>query len=246
MIKFQQIYSDIVLFLGDIHGEYDIVPNFLKKYEITDAVIIQVGDFGIGYETKHKDEKKLMYLNKRLAIFNSKLFVIRGNHDDPSWFKEYFSLGYVNLLPDYSILNINGFNYLGIGGAVSVDRTDRKPYITGKGVGWWKDEVVNFDEDKIKSLNDIDVVFSHTAPDFAFPQIKTGVEYWTNRDDKLLNDLTTERNMMNKIYKEISLNNNISHWYYGHFHKSNNMKHLNTNFVLLDINEFVEHGKRLF
>lgn len=236
-------YWDIeyILFCGDIHGDYDIIPKFLKKYDITNSIIFQVGDFGIGWDNEPKEIRKLMNLNQRLFNLNSNLLVIRGNHDDPKYFNNKYHYSNLKLLKDYTCISINGFNYLGIGGAVSIDRVNRKPYKTGKGVGWWKDEIVEYNNEIISDLENIDVVFSHTAPDFVSPFNKSNLNYWILRDDKILDDINHERSIMTKIYDEIIMNNNVSHWYYGHFHFSNKEKFKNTKFQLLNVNEIIEH-----
>lgn len=246
--------KDFVLICGDTHDNNKVIPDFLKKYEIINAAIFHVGDFGIGWDSKEKEHRKLKFLSERLAISNSHLFVSRGNHDDPIWFKEYFSTGYIHLLPDYSIITLNGQNFLTIGGATSVDRSNRKEWLkmmgikwwlnkkTRKGLnrGWWKDEVVVYN-DMVETVKNIDVVISHTAPSFSTPYLKDGVMHFALNDSTLIKNLYDERQLMSKIYDKLSENNHIKNWYYGHFHKSNVEMHLNTKFQLLDIDEIVEH-----
>ena len=38
-----------ILYLGDIHGSFNLIHQYVKKYDIKDAHIIQVGDFGVGF-----------------------------------------------------------------------------------------------------------------------------------------------------------------------------------------------------
>ena len=58
-------------------------------------------------------------------------------------------------------------NHLFIGGAVSIDRVPRR--MDTRSESWWKDEVVNFDFERVKEFRDIDRVICHTAPDFCQP-----------------------------------------------------------------------------
>lgn len=257
MYKLNCKTKDFVLYCGDIHGKYDVIPDFLKKYGITNAAIIQAGDFGLGWGNKAKEERQMNHLSERLAVSNSQLFAMRGNHDRKDWFKEYFSTGYVHLIPDYTVLNINEQNILFIGGAVSVDRSNRKEWLKMMGIkwwldkhnrkgieaGWWEDEVVVYNT-MVEEVTDIDVVVSHTAPSFSTPFRKTGISNYMMRDTLLVKDLDDERRLMTKIYKELTNNNNIRNWYYGHFHKSNTEMYMDTQFQLLDINEIVEHKIR--
>ena len=37
-----------ILYLGDIHGNFNLINQYLKRFDIKDAYIIQVGDFGVG------------------------------------------------------------------------------------------------------------------------------------------------------------------------------------------------------
>lgn len=232
---------DFLLFCGDIHGNIDVIPKFLKKNELSNCAICQCGDFGIGWENPHKNNRVMNYLNDRLINCNSDLFVIRGNHDDPKFFNEEYSLSNLFLLKDYSVININDINILGLGGAISIDRTDRKAYWGKSSIGYWKDENFNLNINKLKELRNIDIVFSHSAPNFCFPIRKNGVEKYIIRDKELEIDLNNERDDLNTAYEIIKENNNIKNWYYGHFHKSNVEYTQNTIFTLLDINELKEY-----
>ena len=119
---------DYIFFCGDIHGEYDVIPNFIRDHKLYNVAVIVVGDFGIGFEVMKTEIKRLNYLNNRMKHTNSKLFAIRGNHDNPLYFTGEFDKSNVKLLPDYTILNLNDNNILCIGGAISVDRKQRKSY----------------------------------------------------------------------------------------------------------------------
>jgi metallophosphoesterase superfamily enzyme len=78
-----------IYIVGDIHGKFETIFNHLYYNELKDVVYIQVGDFGIGYNLKYEKEK-LRELNLLLEERYSELYVIRGNHDDPSFFTENF------------------------------------------------------------------------------------------------------------------------------------------------------------
>ena len=122
--------KDKIALLGDIHGMYGRLRWMVKPSNdrcITDAYIIQVGDFGVGFYRENYYKFEFQLLNKELEKSNCHLYVIRGNHDDPSWFKETHNpFGYKNitLLQDYSELNLLGKSILLVGGAISIE--DRK------------------------------------------------------------------------------------------------------------------------
>lgn len=119
-----------IFVLGDIHGHWSLIINFLDKISETNS-----------------------------CIRDSVLYIVRGNHDDPNWFKDdkfleiKSELSNINFVSDYIVININDENFLMIGGAVSVDRTvqRQKSY-----VAWCEDEKLNFDIDKVKDLKNID------------------------------------------------------------------------------------------
>ena len=58
--------------LGDIHGEWSVILNHLKKTDFDmnerkDICYIQVGDFAIGYNDVKVELRKLLILNNELA-----------------------------------------------------------------------------------------------------------------------------------------------------------------------------------
>lgn len=242
MIYKNKIY-DFLLFCGDIHGEINVIPDFIKHYDIKNAAIFQLGDFGIGFETKEKENKRLKYLNERLKRSDSDLFVIRGNHDDPSYFTSNQEYNNLLLLKDYEVICINGWNILGIGGATSIDRTNRRNYWYKKGRDYWKDEEIVLKEDILKEMYDIDIVCTHSAPNFCPPFTKDNIHEWIKRDSELSSDIAVERHNLTMIYEILSKNNNISDWYYGHFHFNQKTHIGNTTFHALDINKIEENIK---
>ena len=203
-----------------------------------------VYDFGIGFDEIDKEFAKLLKLNERLVEQESDLFILRGNHDNPNWFidtnfnelKE--KLTNIFFVPDYTVLNIDLENHLFIGGAVSIDRVPRR--MDTRSESWWKDEVVNFDFERVKEFRDIDRVICHTAPDFCQPLKFNQLVYnYATQDDLLLEDLRNERANMTKLVTEIMKNNKIKGYYYGHFHNSYRFYHNDCEFVGINVNQFI-------
>ena len=234
-------------FLGDIHGEWSVILNHLRKVSDFDLAekrnicYIQVGDFGIGYNKVEIEFRKLQVLNEELATRESDLFIIRGNHDDPEWFQsnKYDSykqqLTNIFFVPDYTVLNIDRENILFVGGAVSIDRNYNKMY----GGKYWEDEIVKFDFELVKELRDIDRMICHTSPDFVEPLTFNNLVYsYAKNDDLLLDDLRNERANMGKLVTEVMKNNKLKGFYYGHFHRNYRFYHNDCEFVCLDINKF--------
>lgn len=243
---------DLLLVCGDIHGDLDIIPNFIRDNDLNNCGVIIAGDFGIGFQSHQKELRRLEYLNNRLKNTNSQVYVVRGNHDNPMYFTGEYDTDFVKLVPDYTILELNLLNILCVGGATSIDRTARNSYINKNntthslsinknGSDWWENEVFVYDKNKIKNLLNIDIVITHTAPNFTYPLIKGGLDYWIKNDSNLDGDITVERHNVTMLYNDlIERGNNISKWYYGHFHMSNKTYYNKTIFNVLNINEIQE------
>lgn len=229
--------KDRLFFLGDLHGNWKLIKYYVKTYGITNAYIIQVGDFGIGFKKEAVDEEYLEFINSKLEQFNVTLLVIRGNHDDPKPFTNNKKLSNIEFLPDYTIRNLCGKNILFVGGAVSVDRNHRRM----NQLGWFEGEKFVLDEERLYGAKDIDIVVTHSAPSFAFPiGFNQFVYDYAKEDDLLLKDMEVERNNLTKMYDILEMKNEISHWYYGHFHKSIVDRFKHTEFRLLGIGELKE------
>jgi len=228
-----------LLFLGDIHNKFNVINQHLKKYDIRDANIIQVGDFGVGFYDHIKDMRHLAMTNDVLAKRNVFLYAIRGNHDNPFYFElDPFNFSNIKFVPDYSVLNLSDKNILFIGGATSIDRNIRT-----NGSDWWKNEVFVYDEPKIKTFENIDIVITHTCdynnPKRGFELVKQHASY--SGDDKLVSDIQHERYLLKNLFYWLSQKNKIELALCGHFHISDTfVDDFGVNHRVLDINEFWE------
>ncbi len=217
-----------LLFLGDHHGEWSYLLDIVDAKKISDCYLISVGDSGIGFTNKENQEKNNHWLNEEFKERNIVFMAARGNHDDPAYFQgaNRVSLSNFELIEDYTVAEYNGKKIQFIGGAVSIDRTARK-----EGVSYWEDEAVKLDRDKCKK---VDILVTHTAPSWCFPQQFNEMVYgWALEDAYLIGDLSNERVIMDEIFKLCKPYLHL----YGHFHSSwteeiNGCKH-----KLLDINE---------
>lgn len=238
-----------ILVIGDNHDHWEVFPNIIRDYGLDNCAVILAGDFGIGFEPFNNEMRKVSYLSKRMAYTNSVLFVVRGNHDNPEYFTGIFDTDNVKLVPDYTVLNINGINILCVGGAFSIDRTIRKSYFnfnnTKSGVisknDYWPNEMFIYDHDKIMSMKNINMVVTHSAPKICPPYIKNNLKFWSINDKNIIEDCNIERSQLFQIYDNLIQNgNNISHWFYGHFHNHYKTPYHNTIFIGLDINDLAE------
>lgn len=243
-----KIFNHIIVF-GDIHGEWDVIPNFIRDYQLSNCAIIVAGDFGIGFAPMKDELRRIKNISKRMKHTDSTLFAIRGNHDNPEYFTGEFDTDRFKLVPDYTVLNLNNINILCVGGAYSVDRVVRRSYYNPREKksdvivvnDYWKDEVFNYDHDKVMSLKDINVVVTHSAPNVAPPYLKSGLDTWAVKDENIIQDCDIERSQLSQMYTNLIDNGNkISLWFYGHFHQSNTIEYNGTRFIGLSINQYKE------
>ena len=219
-----------ILFLGDHHGNWSYLHDILDDKRVYDCYLISVGDSGIGFTDKIRQERMINQLNQEFKNRGINFMSIRGNHDDPAYFeKEGTDLSNFKLIEDYTVMKYNGKKIQFIGGAISIDRTARK-----EGTSYWRDEGLYFDKYKCK---EVDILVTHTTPSWCFPQQFNEMVYgWAREDADLLEELTDERAVMDEIFKICKPTLHL----YGHFHSSwteviNGCKH-----KLLNINEIWE------
>jgi len=238
---------------GDTHGNFEYIRKTIKNRNITDMVLFHVGDFGVGFNDERKDKLELSRLNTRLEKNNCQMYVIRGNHDKPAYFDGTWDWTNLHLVPDYTIVNVEGYDVLMVGGAISVDRVPRKReelIYARNNVDkelYWYDEPFVLDEGKLKEIKWVTYVVTHSSPKFVEPINNIGipshgylVESFAIDDANLKADLDKEREDLTRMYEILKENNYISKWFYGHFHRSNAMYYEDTDFVLLGVNEFRE------
>lgn len=225
--------KDKIIIVGDIHGAYPRLRYDISR-SYTDAHIIQVGDFGFGFHKPNYYKTELADVSKTLTKTNCHLYVIRGNHDDPSYFAETnnpFGFDNITVLADYSELNLLGKSILLVGGAVSVDRRFRQV-----GRSWWYDEDFNLKlEDQFPYKDrQYDLVVTHTRPGVcgAFKGFDN-IQYWCDQDPDLKNDLIDESQQLDYLYERTKPKD----WFYGHFHKSDITQYEDTRFRCINIDE---------
>jgi DNA repair exonuclease SbcCD nuclease subunit len=236
----------MILFVGDVHGEFKgLVVKLVRTY-VRNSHLIQVGDFGVGFKAKQTETDELEVLNNFLETTGNKLYVIRGNHDNPKYFKTPSEFSNIIFLEDYSILEIEGLTILLAGGAISIDRMARV-----LDVSYWPGEAFGYDEaivkKKIGGLKKIDIVVTHNAPEQFHPvELSDIVVSYALRDQPLLGEIRKER------YKHTQLMDLLirkklkpKFWYYGHFHMSYAATFKGIQYQVLDCSEFYEHGREI-
>ena len=204
-----------IIIVGDVHGKFNTLKwNIHDRYKHRDANIIQVGDFGVGFCKPNYYKEELYSLQRDLKEANNQLYVIRGNHDDPSWFKESnhpFGYSNITLLADYSELNLLGKRILLVGGATSVDKVHRLK----NNLGYWPDEVFKLNKE-FPFKEAYDIVVTHTRPPSCGSFTSTQkVSYWCDEDPELADRLLAEGRLVNQLLAAVK----TKEWFYGHFHE---------------------------
>lgn len=233
--------------LGDLHSNIHHMRLDIDRKSISDTYIFQVGDFEIGFNNPKKEMQRISIINDYLKERNIVMYVIRGNHDDPEYFKGNHLFTNLQFLPDYSIIEIEDHKILCVGGAISPDRKYRKmesDMMSKVGLipNWWEDEGFVLKEDLIKDLKDIDVVITHTTPSYCKPNGKFPATFnnYFKSDPTLKEEMIKERENLSKLFEILNKNNNIKYHFHGHFHKYDITNNLYTQHISLSKNEFYE------
>ena len=217
-----------VLLSGDFHanaaGELSIITKKnlikkfgLKKYSAINCQII-LGDAGFLW---HGNEKTDAYNYRVLAKRPFPVFCVIGNHEpmlgmnlplvDIGIGENVYIVNknpFVAYLKRGGIYNIDGFKFLAMGGALSIDQEYRIP-----GRSWWKEEYWSQKEkndlfELLSCDSAFDYVLTHTGPDNinwkVFNSFFAGSDKFTDEVAKL-NEVVDSRI-------------NCKGWYCGHWH----------------------------
>jgi hypothetical protein len=162
-------------------------------------------------------------------------FFFLADYETPIKYAEFITtLSNIKFVPDYTVIREGGQNILCIGGAISIDRIVRKA-----GRDYFPNEVVAYKPSMLKNLRDVNVVATHIMPHFIppFNQDSELIRNYATHDKNLVAELVEERQIMTKIYKDITVNNDITLWAYGHMHSWNNTFYEKTKFVCVPPNK---------
>lgn len=218
-------------FCGDLHGNLQYLKYQIKQYNMQNSCIICAGDVGLGFSD---NSQEMSFLNKFCKNKNVYLIFVRGNHDNPEIFLNRLYNDYCKTVCDYDVINVCNLNILCVGGGISIDRTWRKTHTK---TSYWENESIIYNP---KLEDKIDIIVSHSAPSFAFPVgIGKIVTDFAINDPTLINDVIQERKTLDLVWEDYK--NDITHWYYGHYHSTQYQVIDNVTFKLLDISEIVRH-----
>lgn len=226
------------------------MENSRTKSKYNKSIIIVAGDCGFGFNKKQYYIDTFKNFDKILESCDTHLLFLRGNHDDPSYFKENI-LNFNNIIciDDYSIVITKNYTTLCIGGGLSIDRTwrikeeERMNSHRGKEDKkklYWENEMPEynfFELNKIKNEGIIiDSIITHVAPKFAQPKIINYIGDWMEIDKKLKYDINKESDVMDNIFNYFNENyyGNIKLWVHGHYHMFDRKKINGIEFLSLE------------
>ena len=203
---------------GDLHGDMQELTAYIRKKK--PVLVIQLGDFGFWPNaTRFRD----------IEDIKSPVWFIDGNHENHMALAKHIhpivkGCG-VEYLPRATVRDLpTGERALFMGGAASIDKHLRTP-----GYDWFSEETIcERDMEKLPDT-DIEVVFSHTCPDFILKQVLRKCK----GKSELKDPSTTYLQQVHDRYKPHT-------WYFGHWHKSFEINYAGTQFHCLDIQEIKE------
>lgn len=240
MLNVIDIKDRDIFIMGDIHAEF----QFAYTRDVQHACIILAGDCGFGFH-HHKYYTGCMYPKalKWLERNDNIIICVRGNHDNPAYFEgKLFYEERMMCVPDYTIIKGGHHTILCVGGAVSIDRSER---VLNESL--WPDEAPELKKEKIEEITGagyrVDTIITHTCPDFCYPMNKgvtnSFLSHWLSVDPTLKFDLQLERSAMTELYHLLvdEYSHPLKRWIYGHFHASHEAVYDGVRCRLLDINE---------
>ena len=172
------------------------------------------------YFTNDLEQLKEYFKTKKYNCFNYKNFSGDEYRKDPIEYAEYiFNLSNIKIVPNYTVLDLCDKKILCVGGAISINRLE---YIKHgwENIKYYKNENFYYDYNKIANLRDIDIVVTHSSPNFCEPTAFNDIvyHYYNSGDLNLLKDLDHERHDIKLMHDVLISNNDIKHWFNGHFH----------------------------
>lgn len=200
----------MIFITGDTHGDIDYKKLLtLKEKNLSyDDYLIICGDAGICWSPR-----LFQYFLNLYNDIGCTIIFIDGNHENFDMLNMCPLIEYHGALMHQidkhifhvlrgEIMTINKMTFLCLGGAISIDKMERTPYVS-----WWLEEEITFhDIDNAlsnleKTNNKVDYVITHCA------DTQTVIKAFGYRRDICTDQLTF-------IDKEVD----YKHWFFGHYH----------------------------
>ena len=157
----------MIVFIGDIHGAFEWLPNILKHVP-RDATLIQIGDFGFWEGSPNKTWPELQWKTQWEKMgFEKPMYAIDGNHEYYPMFKGATEpteiWDGVIYVPRGNVLDIEGHKIGFMGGGGSIDYMFRT-----EGVNWFEEEQISDVEfERLYNVDHVDILVTHVPPNCA-------------------------------------------------------------------------------
>lgn len=245
-------YDKSVIVAGDLHGVWSRINFLAAKHK--PKIILQAGDFG--WWPKFDNTTKIStsvwrrspgqdclapkieakWRQSSIKMHYSKLYFCPGNHED--WMSLEALVEEHGRVPIEVIKNVvymprsttldlpDGRRVLFIGGATSIDKTERLSWYD-----WFPNEVIGLEDmDNLPDTN-IDIVVSHTCPTEFKEIINESAKDWRLNDPWWLQKFADPScNYLSKVLHKYS----PKYWFFGHFHLSKVSKTYDTTWFALN------------
>lgn len=196
-----------VLIVGDVHAQFHMLKEIIEFAKERDGVdkCIVCGDYGIW-----NDFKTNVIPNEYKIDYGMPVYFCDGNHENHAELDKY-ERGKIHQLTDWlhfcafgSVLDIDGYKFLFCGGADSIDKQYRKPFVS-----WWPTECIALEDLDYLPDEKIDVVISHTGPTEPSRLLAdtAGLQF----GGKLLDPSCAYLDRVLDRYQP-------KHWFFGHWH----------------------------
>lgn len=198
----------------------------LSKSELNNSLLIVNGSNCFGSKDLKYYYDRFKSFDKVLEDNNCKLVFVRGS-DDPKYFEDgLIDFDNIKTIRDFSVIKLEKYNCLCIGGSISPDRKWKKQQEQriGKKL-YWEEERMNYDEEKLIEILDeyeIGCVVTPDSPSFIAPSTNNLRQnsIWFREDELLMKDISEERNIIDKIYiKMIEKGKKPYMWFHSKFTK---------------------------
>lgn len=216
-------------FTGDMHGNLWQFNQFLDLELTSEDILFVCGDFGFIWSGSDKEKDKLDWIEKRCPF---QIAFVDGNHENFSLLKLYpetiWHNGKVHKIRNNifhlmrgEIFNLNGKTLFALGGANSIDKENRREFIS-----WWPDEDLSYSEieNACSNLNlvnwKVDYIITHDLPQEVLDNSNLHLAFY---------DSNSVRRTLNYFNKNIS----FEKWFAGHHHID---KKINEKYQILYLN----------
>lgn len=209
-----------ILLIGDTHGNFAHLERRARKAKVRFDVDVafQLGDFGFVWDKRSAE--KLFNLNEILAQIDLPLYWLDGNHENFELMEEEYGID--RLAPEFKQMfshitysgrgntwEWDGVKFMSYGGAVSVDKGRRVPYLS-----WWPHEEIIPEHVSALPNTKIDVLLSHDSPDIP-DKLQTHLKmFGWGLSAKLEYESRQNSRQINRIIEKTRPH----HVYHGHMH----------------------------